>query len=188
MPINNVDHVPRTEGVEMRKQRWLLCALLFSVSSWVSAGVPIIKLSESQRVEVNFYSQVALDDTFSGIKDDSKSAETDAGNGMSGLQSVPASAPASGFFSGILTQTGRMSTLTDRQLGAGSFSSYVRGATATFGASVSDAGPGSAELRYGAMVASPPALKSWAVLLLVIGCVIYLGRRRKRPFGYQKLH
>lgn len=163
----------------MRKQRLLLAALIFSVSGWVSASVPIIKLVESQRVDENFNSLLALNNYFFGIKDNSKPAGTSADNGMHDLQSAPVSHTASGVFSGILKQVGNISTLTNRQVSEGSFSSYI--------APVPDAGPHSAELRYGLMVASPPAPKSWAVLLLALGCVIYQGRRRQRPFGFRKL-
>ena len=172
----------------MKKQRLLLGALIFSVSGWASASVPIIKLPQSQRVEVNFYSLLALNNTLFAIRDNSKLVEINAGNGMRDLQSGPVPPLAFGIFSGILKQVGNMSTLIDHQVSEGSFSSYARGTSSSYVKSVTDVGPSSTELRYGPMITSPPALKNWAVLLLAVGCVIHLGRRRQRPFGYRKLN
>lgn len=172
----------------MKKQRLLLCVLLISFSSWVIAGVPIITLPESQRAAVNFYSQTSLSNTHFGIKDNSKPVEKNAVNGMHELQSVPVSSLALGSLHDILTPLGSVSTVTDHQVIAGSFSSYVKGDSSSNGTAISEVSLGNSELHNGVMVASPPALKIWAVLLLAIGCVIYLGSRRQRPFGYRRLH
>lgn len=176
------------EGVVMKKQRLLLCALLISFSSWVSASVPIITLSESRSAAVDFHSQVSLNNTYFGIKDNSKPFEKNAGNGMPALQSVPVSSLVFDSLHGILTPVVSMPIFTDHQVIAGSFSSYVRGTSSSNGNAVSAASSGNTELHTGAMVASPPALKIWAVLLLAVGCVIYLGTRQQHPFGYRKLH
>ncbi|MEO8600862.1 MAG: hypothetical protein ABI656_13640 [bacterium] len=172
----------------MKKQRLFLCALLLSFSSWASAGVPIIKLPESPSAAVDFYPPVSLNNTYFEIKDNSKPVEKNAENGKHDLQSVPVSTLAFGSLRSILKPVGSMSTLTDHQVIEGSFSSYVGGASSSNGTAISDASSGNAEPHADVMVASPPALKIWAVLLLVIGCVIYLGSRRQHPFGYRKLH
>ncbi|MGV8892538.1 MAG: hypothetical protein ACOH2K_06290 [Burkholderiaceae bacterium] len=180
--------MPINEGIVMKKQRLFLCALLLSFSSWVSASVPIIKLPESQSAVIDFYSPVSLSNTYFEIKNNSKLVDKNAGNGMHDLQSVPVSTLAFGSLHGILKPVGSMSTLTDHQVIEGSFSSYVRGAASSNGTAISDASSGNIEPHTDEMVASRPALKIWAVLLLAIGCVIYLGSRRQRPFGYRKLH
>lgn len=180
--------MPINEGVVMKKQRLLLCALLLSFSSWVSASVPIIKLPESQGAALDFNSQVSLRKTYFGTKDDTKPVEKNARNGMHDLQSVPVSTLAFGSLTGILTPVANMSTLADQQVIEGSFSSYVKRASSSNGTAISDASSENIELHTDVMVASPPALKIWVVLLLAIGCVIYLGSRRQHPFGYRKLH
>jgi hypothetical protein len=177
----------KLKGVAMRKQRLLLATLIFSVSGWVSASVPIIKLVESQRAEVNFYSLLVSNNYFFGIKDSIKLAGPGADNGMHDLQSAPVSHKPFGVFSGILKQVRNTWTLPDHQVSEGSFSSYASETSSSYIAPVPDAGPLRAERHYGLMVASTPGLKSWAVLLLALGCVIYQGRRRQHPFGFQKL-
>ncbi|NMM39114.1 MAG: hypothetical protein HHJ09_16740 [Glaciimonas sp.] len=172
----------------MKKLRLLLSALVFSASGWANASVPIIQLPESNRMDVNFYSHVSLNNTFSGVRDNSSSVGGSAGNGMRDPQFRSASFLTSNVFSDILTQAESMSTLTDHQVNEGSFSSYARVGPSSFGASDSNVGAGNIELRYGALVASSPALKIWTVLLLAVGCVVYQGRHRQRPFGYRKLH
>ena len=172
----------------MKKQRLLLAALIFSVSGWVSASVPIIKLVESEKAAVNFYSLLALNSYFFGNKNSNKPAGTNADNGMRDLQSAPVSPRALGVFSGLLTRVGNVSTLTNHLVGAGSFSSYASKALSPSStlAPVSDVGPRSVELPGNVMVASPPAPKVWTVLLLALGCVIYQGRRRQRPRFLEK--
>ena len=172
----------------MKKQRLLLAALILSVSGWVSASVPIIKLHDSRKVEVNFYSLLALNSAFFGAKDNMKPVETSAGTGLNDLQTAAVSAKGLDVSPGLSKKVGNTSILTGQQVSEGSFSSYASGAltSASTIAPISDAGlPPNAERRYGLMVASVPAPKIWAVLLLAIGCVIYQGRRRRRPFGFE---
>lgn len=140
----------------MRKQKILLAVLISSASAWCSAGVPTIRLPEPDRAAMNFAS----------------------------LQSAPVSQAQPGVFSGILKQAGNSSALARRQVSAGSFSSNARPASpSSYSAYTAADGSGSAALRYGSIVASSPAPKSWAVILLLLGCVMYQGRRRQRPFG-----
>ena len=171
----------------MKKQRLLLAALILSVSGWVSASVPIIKLHESRRVEVNFYSLLALNSIFFGIKDHLKPAASGADPDMHDPHDTPASRAGSRVSSTTLNNAENAAILTGQQVREGSFSSYASEALAS--ASISpayDAGLGTEERRRGLMVALAPTPKIWVVLLLVLGCVIYQGRRRQRQFGFEK--
>lgn len=175
----------------MNKPRLILAALILSVSSWAGASVPVIELHESRKVEVNFYSLRALNDIFFGIKNQVKPAAISAESGVPDLhdvQSAPGSEIGPGVFSSTLKSTAKASVLTGQQISEGSFSSYA--STALNSASiapVSDVGIRGPEQRDDAMVALPRAPKLWAILLLVLACVIYQGRRRQRPFGFQKI-
>lgn len=169
----------------MKKQRILLAVLMFSVSAWASAGVPTIKLLEPHRAELNFTSLLALNGNFFESRDRRTSAATGADNRVDALPSAPVSHAESGVFSGILKQVGNGSTLARRQVSAGSFSSNAGQTHASsYSSYIAPAGSGSAAMRYGSIVASSPAPKSGAVILLLVGSVMYLGRRRQRPFGF----
>jgi hypothetical protein len=169
----------------MKKQRLLLAAVILSVSGWVSASVPIIKLQESRKVEVNFYSVLALNSHLLGVRD----RMTAAGSNDTGMRVQPTVFETrSDVFSGIQQSAASASSVAAQQVSEGSFSSY---AGVTFRPSssiapVSDTGPGSAEQQTGSMIALPSAPKIWAVLLLALGCVIYQGRRRQRALGFDK--
>lgn len=168
----------------MKKYRILFAVLMFSASAWVSAGVPTIKLLEPHRAELNITSLLALNGTFES-KDRRTSAGTAADNRIDAPQSAPVSHAESGVFSGILKQVGISSTLARRQVSAGSFSSNARqGYSSSYSSHIAPDGSGSAAPRYGSIVASSPVPKSWAVILLLLGCVMYQGRRRQRPFGF----
>jgi hypothetical protein len=175
----------------MNMQRLLLAALILSVSGWASASVPVIELHESRKVEVNFYSIRALNDIFFGIKNHVKSVAIGAEPGVPDLHDVhPASGSEMGpsVFSGASKSTDSASVLTGQQISEGSFSSYA--STPLSSASIApvfDVGILGPELRDDAMVALPRAPKLWAILLLVLACVIYQGRRRQRPFGFRKI-
>ncbi len=158
----------------MKKHRCLLAALILgvgvSVSGWVSASVPMISLDQTRLAEVNADSRLASNNAVLGITDSAKS----------------------GVFSGVLKQVENMSTLTNHQVSAGSFSSYARqvssssSSSTSYLAPVADAGLLAAGQGGSVMVTSPSMPKTWAILLLAIGCVIYQGRqgrRRQRPFG-----
>lgn len=169
----------------MKKQRILLAVLMFSVSAWASAGVPTIKLLEPHRAELNITSLLALNGTFFESKERRTSAGTGAENRIDAPQSAPVSHAESGVFPGILKQVGNGSTLARRQVSAGSFSSNARqGYSSSYSSHIAPDGSGSAAPRYGSIVASSPVPKSWAVILLLLGCVMYQGRRRQRPFGF----
>lgn len=169
----------------MKKQRLLLAALILSVSGWVSASVPIIKLQASRKVEVNFYSVLALNSRLLGVRDRMTTAESND----TGMRAPPTvSETISGVFSNVQQNPASASSVAAQQVSAGSFSSYA-GEIFTPSSSiapVSDTGLGSAEQQTGSMIALPPAPKIWAVLLLALGCVIYQGRRRQRPLGFDK--
>lgn len=168
----------------MRKQKILLAVLISSASAWCSAGVPTIRLPEPDRAAMNFASLPAFDGAFSEGKERAASAATDADYRIRAPQSAPVSQVQPGVFSGILKQAGNSSALARRQVSAGSFSSNARPASpSSYSAYTAADGSGSAAPRYGSIVASSPAPKSWAVILLLLGCVMYQGRRRQRPFG-----
>lgn len=176
----------------MKKKRLLLAALIFGLSSWANAGVPVIKVHESGVAEETSYSLHALTSDFFGIKGNGKATETGTRKGMPNLQLTRVADTASGSLPGILTP---VSVLTGHRLSAGSFSFYAREeasfSPSSYRAADFDRGSRGAALRDGAMVASPPALKSWAVLLLILACLIYQGRqgiRRARPFAFKKLN
>ena len=172
----------------MKKQRLLLAALILSVSGWANASVPVIRLHESRKVEVNFYSLLALNNLLFASKDSAKPITTSAEPGMHELHDAPASKAGSSAFSGALKDTENASILTGRQISEGSFSSYASEAlTSASIAPVSEVGNRGADQRGGLMVALPRLPKIWAILLLVLGCVIYQGRRRQRPFGFKKI-
>lgn len=181
MPIE-LNHV---KGVPMKKQRILLAVLMFSASAWVSAGVPTIKLLEPHRSELSFTSLLALNGTFFESDNRRTSAGTGTGNRIDALQSAPVPHAESGVFSGILEQVENNSALARRQVSAGSFSSNARQAySSSYASYIAPASSGTAAMLYGSIVASSPAPKSWAVILLLLGCVMYQGRRRQRPFGF----
>ena len=174
----------------MKKQRLLLAALILSVSSWASASVPVIELHESRKVEVDFYSLRALNNVLFGIKNDAKSTIAGAEPGVPDLHERRGSGSemAPDIFPGALKSTDKASALAGQQISEGSFSSYASSALNSASiAPVSDVGVRGPEQRDDAMVALPRAPKLWAILLLVLACVIYQGRRRQRPFGFQKI-
>ena len=176
----------------MKKQRLLLAALIFGVSGWACASVPVIQLHESQKAEVNFYSLRALNNVLFGIKNRVTPITASAERGVHDLRDLhdasSGSEPGTGVFSGGLKNTGNAAILTGQQISEGSFSSYA--GTALNSASITpvyDVGIRGQEQRDDAMVALPRAPKIWAVLLLVLACVIYQGRRRQRPFGFKRI-
>ena len=67
-------------------------------------------------------------------------------------------------------------------LGAGSFALYAGGAFSALG-SVAAVMPSTARLHDGVLVAARPLPRVGPVLLLVAGCFIYLGRRRRHGFS-----
>jgi hypothetical protein len=69
-----------------------------------------------------------------------------------------------------------------RWLGAGSFSLYAGGAFSAL-AGVAAVMPSSARTRYGVLLAARPLPAFGPVLLLVLGCFVYLGRRRRQSFS-----
>jgi len=154
MPID-LDHM---KEVPMRKQKILLAVLISSASAWCSAGVPTIRLPEPDRAAANFASLPAFDGAFSAGRDRLASAGTDPGY--------------------------RIRALAQPGVSAGSFSSNARPASPpSYSAYTAADGSGSAAPRYGSIVASSAAPKGWVVVLLLLGCVMYQGRRRQRPFG-----
>ncbi|MEO6353639.1 MAG: hypothetical protein ABI575_11010 [Oxalobacteraceae bacterium] len=162
----------------MKKQRLLLAALIISISTWVSASVPVINVADAPRVDVSLYSPRALNNIFFKIKDNSKLFG--ASTGIHDQYSRPVSHQASGTLSGMLGQAGDRAILSSRQVSAGSFSSHAR---QTYPLQTAPFGFSGTELRYGAIVTSSSVPKSWAIILLALGCVVYQGRRRQRPFG-----
>ena len=66
--------------------------------------------------------------------------------------------------------------------GAGSFALYAGGAFSAL-AGAAAVMPSSARTRYGVLLAARPLPTFGPVLLLVVGCFVYLGRRRRQGFS-----
>lgn len=91
----------------------------------------------------------------------------------------------------IAEQLGAVSTVVDHKVGEGSFAFYANDGLPALTSTVSAEAPlvetdqRNAESRGAMFISSHPAMKRWAVLLLVLGCLLYQGRQgRRRPLAF----
>ena len=134
-----------------------LTALLLATGAACHAAVPLIELAPSTDAAVEQLAE--------------RAAPADAGKAVGAASAAIARPDAAD-----------PADVDHRWLGAGSFSLYAGGAFSAL-AGVAAVMPSTARTRYGVLLAARPLPAFGPVLLLVLGCFVYLGRRRRQSFS-----
>ena len=155
----------------MKKIQLLLAALILSLSGVASAGVPIIKLN--------------VTDSIHGLVD-YDSFNFSIGNGEAGLYKatlnlLPKQAQATDIIFGIEKEGSKLFNIVGAKIGAGSFS--FNATVGKYFAFVVGSNLSHSTLPYHLTVSSispVPEPRTWAMLMLGMGFVVYQSIRRKR--------
>jgi hypothetical protein len=169
----------------MKKYRLFLAALILGASGWASASVPVIELVDAvDAVDADFDALPPLNRNVLAIVSEPDATAGDDGLRARDRERSPVADSAFGVLSEMLKQVEKSSALTHQKVSEGSFSSYAGVPSAASAWDLAPAADGAPALH---LVAAPSTPKIWAILLLLLGCVMYQARPRQRSFGANKL-
>jgi hypothetical protein len=139
----------------VKTAKYALGALLLLTGAASQAAVPLIRLAPSS------------DDAVEQLADSATPADATIAASATPIARPDAADPVD---------------VDHRWQGAGSFALYAGGAFSAL-AGAAAVMPLTARTRYGVLLAAPPMPAAGPVLLLVLGCFVYLGRRRRQAFS-----